>query len=285
MLSAQNIVRACLPRRVRNWLRSPARSARWLCDEIQHTAGLDRTITIRPGWPLRCHPAAYRCAYSAQHIDPEQVAEFDSFISTCQPGMVLFDAGAHFGLFSLAALHYGGSSAKVIAVDPSPTACRMMRIQARLNGVEPRLHVVQASVGDCEGWQKMLAVGVLAGGYFVPATGGYPEAELTRTEALTLDRLAAKFNITPTHVKIDVEGGEAAVLRGGKNILAPANAPLLFVEMHNQIVRQRNADPSETLSLLRGFRYCLFNVDGTPVIEEKLLKSDLARIVARKISE
>src|SRR6516162_11506830 len=97
--------RLLIPRKVRNWLRSPARSARWMWNEMQFRIGFTKCSEIRRGWILANHPSALSFAYLAQHDDPEQVREFDGFINHCSSGMVLFDIGAHFGLFSLAALH------------------------------------------------------------------------------------------------------------------------------------------------------------------------------------
>lgn len=81
--------------------------------------------------------------------------------------MILFDIGAHFGLFSLAALHYGGRDARAIAVDPSTVAVRFLKIQAGLNDAVDRLRIVEASVAAHTGRQDMVAVGVLANGFYV----------------------------------------------------------------------------------------------------------------------
>src|SRR5437868_12046222 len=101
-------VRALLPRGVRNWLRSPTKSLAWGYRETKYFFGVTEKIEIRPGWSVRCHPLAYSHSYHAQLEDPDQAAEFDSFLSYCTERMILFDIGAHFGLFSLAALHFGG---------------------------------------------------------------------------------------------------------------------------------------------------------------------------------
>lgn len=215
--------------------------------------------------------------------DPEQVTELDGFISNCRPGMVLFDIGAHFGLFSLAALHYGGPNARAIAVDPSPTALRIMSIQAQLNHVTDRLSMVQASAGERTGWQDMVAVGVLAGGYFVAPTRDHTARELTHTRQVTLDSLVKDFGVTPTHIKIDVEGYEAAVLRGGGETLSRATA-VLFVELHNQMVSERGGDPQETLTLLKSSGYQALTARGNRIMEEDILSRPLIRIIARKPS-
>jgi FkbM family methyltransferase len=281
----KKVARTCVSRGVRNWLRSPSRSGAWAYDELRYATGLRQTVEVRPGWSLRCHPAAYRFAYYAQKQDLDQVAEFDGFIASCHRGMVLFDLGAHFGIFSLAALHYGGMTARALAVDPSPLAVRMMKIQSELNDVGDRLQILQASVGCKQGWQEMVSTGVTAAGYYVAPTSEHTGRELTQTRAVTLDQLVQEYGTLPTLLKIDVEGYEAAVLEGGQYILSRADAPALFLELHNQIVRERHGDPSEALSLLRKSGYRLFTVDGRSTDEGRVVNAPIIRIIAKKAGE
>jgi FkbM family methyltransferase len=214
--------------------------------------------------------------------DAEQAAEFDCFLAHCRPGMVLFDIGAHFGLFSLAALHYGGPTAQAVAVDASPTAARMIQIQTRLNAVGERLQVLQACVCDHPGHSPMVAVGVQADGYFVAPSPDHPPSEATLIKATTLDCLMDEFHLRPSHVKIDVEGFEGSVLRGGKEVLGGQPSPVLFLELHNQIIRQKGEDPAETVAFVEGLGYTIFDVVGRPVSREALLAPPLVRCVARR---
>lgn len=280
---AKKLTRACAPRPLRNWLRSPEMSAKWMVNEVRYIAGRHSLVEMRPGWRLRSHPSAYPFAYFAQHADPEQVEEFDAFVAACRPGMTLFDIGAHFGLFSLAALHFGGASARAVALDPSPTATRMLRIQARLNGVADKLTVIQAAAGERTGSREMVAAGVLGAGYFM-APKDHTGGELTRTRETTLDELTETTGLKPTHLKIDVEGDEAAVLRGARRLLTGIEPPLLFLELHHEMIGERGGDPAETLSLLTEFGYTVFSQNGgTPSMEE-LLSRPLVRVCAKKQS-
>jgi FkbM family methyltransferase len=279
---AKRVTRFLVPRATRNWLRSPSVSARWIWDDVKFSLGVKNVIEMRPGWSLTCHPAAYRCAYMAQKNDPEQAAEFEGFINNSASGMMLLDIGAHFGLFSFAALHYGGPTARAIAVDPSPVAVRFLNVQAGLNKNSDRLQVLQASVGDRAGWQSMVAVGVVASGYYVPRPEGYPASELSRTRSLTLDDIAARFRVAPTHIKIDVEGNEASVLRGGQRMFSQRAAPILFLEVHNEMVRGFGGNPDETLMLLRSYGYELFTTSEIPIGAKAVLAKPLIRIIARK---
>ena len=274
--------RLFLPRGIRNWLRSPSRTARWMWNELQFGIGITKTIEMRPEWRVVCHPSALDFAYFAQQKDAEQVAEFDGFLRSCRPGMTLFDLGAHFGLFSLAALHYGGADSRAVAVDPSPTACRITSIQAQLNRVADRLRIVRACASDCTGWREMVDSGVQSGSYFVSPGRDHTSGELTRTRSTTIDALVAQFKFQPTHIKIDVEGYEEAVLRGGSRTLGRADGPLLFVELHNEMVSNRGGNPSDALGLLRQLGYETLSPACVPMDHSSILATPLIRVIARK---
>ena len=84
-------------------------------------------LHVAAGSPRRlggaCHPVSLSALVG--HTDSEETRlEMDGFIRRCTPGMVLVDVGDHYGMFTLTALHYGGASARVVAVDPSPVCTR-----------------------------------------------------------------------------------------------------------------------------------------------------------------
>jgi FkbM family methyltransferase len=248
--------------------------------EALYLLGCRQRVEVRPGWQLVCHPRAYRASYHAQCDDPEQVAEFDDFIHACTEGMILFDVGAHFGLFALAALHYGGPRARAVAVDASPPATRMIAIQARLNGAGRRLQVVRACVCDAVGTRAMVAAGVLADGYYMPPGGDHTGREITQTAATTLDALIEQTGLTPTHVKIDVEGFEHEVLIGGESLFR-RHHPLLFLELHGDVIRARGQDPLAVLRRACEYGYSQLERDGQPVTAEQAARLRLARLVCR----
>lgn len=274
--SLKDLVRAVVPRELRNWIRSPLKSAEWLWDSALFTFGTVRSIELLPNVDLLCHPNAYKVYRRAQIEDVEQREEFCSFVSHCQSGMLLFDVGAHFGVFTLTAAKLGGNA---VAVDPSPISARMMAYQVGLNKCAGKVRIVQAAVSDTNGVIGMLGSGVFTPGYFKVAKGR-PRSELTQIPTMTIDEMSLQFG-TPTHLKIDVEGYEASVLRGARQTLKKS-APLLFLELHNDMVRSASGDPLSSLTELDQLGYETYSPSGELIGKAAILSEPIIRILARR---
>ena len=152
------------------------------------------------------------------------------------PGTIL-DVGAHDGAFSLPFSALPG--ARVIAFEPLPAA--FVRLRAAFGDPMPaHVELRQDALGDRDG-EAVLTLPVLDG---VPqeqwastAKGGYGalgEARVAeRRHSVTLRRLDG-FGLTDlTAVKLDVEGAEYEVLRGGRETLLRCR-PVLSVEIEER---------------------------------------------------
>ena len=272
----KSVIRATVPRPLRNWLRSPSRSTQWLWDASRFYLGSTETLRLPPSWSLICHPHAYRVAYQEQIADPEQREEFQNFVRQCSSSMFLFDIGAHFGVFSLAAAHFGG---RAIAIDPSPIATRMIARQSALNQLTDNVRIIQAAVSSEGGAVDMLSSGVFGEGYFT-IRRGRAKSELTRTNAITIDQIVGQYG-APTHIKIDVEGQEAAVLRGGRRAL-DQHSPILFLELHTEMIASEGDDPNLALNELIRLGYETFALNGNSLGRDAILQEPLIRIVAAR---
>jgi FkbM family methyltransferase len=277
----RRVIRERVPRPIRNWLKSPRQSCQWLQEALRYRVGSSPRLQLRSDWTLRCHPTVARFIRANQLSDPSQRRELDDFIASITRKSTLFDIGAHFGVFSLAALHFGGREVRVVAVDPSPTAVRMMRIQAQLNGIDfTQLQIIQAAMGKQIGRQQMVSVGVIGGGYFVAPEKTHSGIDFTETLSLTIDELAARNQMSPTHLKIDVEGAEHAVLRGAMKTLSRSAAPTVFLELHNALIRRRGEDPGQVVRSLESFGYIIRNAGN----RDAMFLPDVVRLVASKAS-
>jgi FkbM family methyltransferase len=135
-----------------------------------------------------------------------------------QPGDLVFDIGAHVGNRARALAALG---CRVIALEPQPDFARMLRL---LFGRNPRIEVVEAAVTGASG-EDDLAVSERTPTVSTTATawrdararepgfGGVEWNRRLRVRTVSADALIAQYG-QPAFIKIDVEGGEPAVLDG-----------------------------------------------------------------------
>ena len=141
------------------------------------------------------------------------------------PGDLVFDIGAHAGnrVRGFAAL-----GCHVVALEPQPDFARLLRT---LFGRSPRIDIVEMAVSDTAG-SAMLAVSertptvtTLAQAWRQaraeePEFAGVDWNRRIEVDTTTVDALIARFGV-PAFIKVDVEGGEPAVL-GGLSRAVPA---------------------------------------------------------------
>ena len=232
---------------------------------------------MRQGWTIRCHPGASQ-AFAFERDEPALRAELEGFLGACAPGMTLFDIGSHYGLFALAALHACGGSATVIAADPSASAMRVFDANMRFAEAGGRVSRRLAAITDHDGELPMLEGG--AGAWHMMTTPVEPRPDARRLPALTLTTLSAQTGLIPTHVKIDVEGEEDAVLRGGAALLS-AHHPVVFLELHGAILRRAGRSPGAVLERLVSLGYRTFAIAGASVDASTAAALDVARLICR----
>ena len=135
-----------------------------------------------------------------------------------QPGDLVFDIGAHVGNRARALAALG---CRVIALEPQPDFARMLRLLFARNA---RIEVVEAAVTGASGedWlevsERTPTVSTTAAAWREararePGFGGVEWNRRVRVRTVSADALIAQYG-RPAFIKIDVEGGEPAVLDG-----------------------------------------------------------------------
>jgi FkbM family methyltransferase len=161
-------------------------------------------------------------------------------------GKTIFDVGAHIGFHSFYFSQLVGSKGKVYAFEPHPK--NLERIQLCINENKnkvPTPIVVGIALSKTEGvidftLNNDIESGRSSGGFIENADTIWEKAVFTnrgftktKVKTLPLDELK-KIGISakPNIIKIDVEGAEALVLRGGQKTIL-SHKPLIFLEVHS----------------------------------------------------
>ncbi len=147
-------------------------------------------------------------------------------INTLQPGDVFVDIGAHYGYFASLAAALLGPSGKVLAIEAAPATFAVL---ARNAATRPTIQVEHLALGSQSGELTFYEFPHAYGEYNSFDVEQYKsqawfvrqQPRAIQVPANTLDALlAAHVGIAPPRlIKIDVEGGEAQVLRGATNTI------------------------------------------------------------------
>jgi FkbM family methyltransferase len=213
-------------------------------------------------------PQSVLGGFGAHFVDRGRgTAELDAFKRLAAGHHAFLDVGAAAGLFAAAFCALTGDRA--YAFEPSPRNFARMR---ELIAANPELQIEPHN----------LALGAKAGTLAVDSSHGAqfrgvadPESESageTMTVA-TLDEFARAHGLTPDFAKVDVEGMELEVLRGGAQTFTDSIDALLL-EVHPKLL-MGGANVSEVQALLRGFGFRLMTLDFEPI-------DDLQRYVAAR---
>ena len=144
------------------------------------------------------------------------------------PGGDMLDIGAHIGMYTVAAALALGDRGRVLAFEPNPEARRQLEANLALNGCT-NVIVSSQAVSDRAGEAVLHVPSTSDPSYSSLGEGRFAEGEPVAVETTTLDDAAMSRGLTPAFVKIDVEGGELAVLDGATQTLEAR--PVLLVEV------------------------------------------------------
>jgi FkbM family methyltransferase len=153
------------------------------------------------------------------------------------PGASVWDVGANVGVFAFAAASRAGRAGRVLAFEPDPFLAGLLRrtataVPSQLAMVE----VVEAAACERVGRARLhIAARGRASNHLEGAgrttAGGI--RDVREVAALTLDSLLSSCR-APDLLKIDVEGAEAAVLRGARELLR-GHRPRLLCEVSAEL--------------------------------------------------
>ena len=170
---------------------------------------------------------------------------------------IAYDVGAHVGYFSVLMGDIVGSGGKVIAFEPRGLNLGYLQRHVSVNNCN-NIEIVSKAVGDHSG-QAKLETRTGSGTGYISDTGD--EA----VEITSIDELVESGALPPpTFLKIDVEGGEMAVLRGARKVIA-TQRPRMILATHGDEI------DAECRALLTEWNYDMQDIDHESGTKEMIV--------------
>lgn len=161
--------------------------------------------------------------------------------SILQPSWHVIDVGANIGYY---ALMEARRCEYVMALEPDPTNYEVLRLNKLLNN-DYSMSLYNVAAGDINGKVKFETSKV--SNWRRVSSKGNVEVDMERLD----DILTGKIDF----IRMDVEGYELNILKGAQEILR--NSPGMFIEVHNQILRDYGYTAREFYEFLARYDYSI----------------------------
>ena len=167
-----------------------------------------------------------------------------------KPGMNAIDVGANYGVYGLTMAKAVGPGGRVVCIEPASETLAYLRLAIRHNGLA-NIDLRPCALSDEQG-QRRLKFEASAELHRLAESGG-GGGELVEVD--TLDRVAAEFADGALDVlKLDAEGEELNILKGGAGTLARQSPLVLFERNHHDKVN------TPVIEALRGAGFAMYRV-------------------------
>jgi FkbM family methyltransferase len=236
-----------------------------LLDLVTLKKGIARNIN---GMKVR-FPAKWSRYYPADY-ESENYTFLQQQVKT---GMQIIDIGAHIGLFSACSSQLTGPTGKIICFEPTPGTFDILKNTLKLNHCD-NVTAVMAAVSDKEG-SATFYVGETAGcnsnSLVKHKTGKEQTAYDVRM--VTIDSIVSEHSLSPGLIKIDAEGAELDVLKGGLKTFSD-HQPILILGLHPAFIKQKGDSLEAIWDLLDAASYKI-KLDGKEISRQDFCSRDL----------
>lgn len=147
------------------------------------------------------------------------------FAKVIQPGMIVYDVGAHVGFYTLLASYKVGSSGSVVVFEPLPRNIYHLRRHLALNDCA-NVTVKELAVSNYNGTAWFSTQAGHSSERYLDDTGQF------KVQVITLDDLWKGGAPMPDVIKMDIDGAEYLALLGAQQLLT-RRYPIIFLATHS----------------------------------------------------
>lgn len=238
-----------------------------------------QTIATRSGirWALDLNEGIDFSIWLLGAFERRTVAAYSRLV---RPGMTVLDIGANIGAHTLPLARLVGPTGRVVAIEPTDWAVGRLRRNLQLN--ENLANIVTVRQAMLVAQADDALPDALYSSWPLHERDVHPilRAQVKSTagaKTLTLDQLAeAEGSGRIDFIKLDVDGHECRVLRGGTQTLT-RDHPAIVIELSPYILAEAGDSFDELLALLYARGYRLYDLTSRrPLAREP---ADLARTI------
>jgi FkbM family methyltransferase len=216
---------------------------------VRTAAGTRLAVDLRDqgvGWPI----------FMEQKYEP---AETRFIERTLRPGDVFVDIGANIGYFSTLASRLVGPAGRVIAFEPDPETCQLLRGNLRRNRAANAV-VCECALGSESGMGRLYRSDSNFGDHRVAA--GTEDRQSVPIALRRFDEVAARLGLDRVDfIKIDVQGYEPQVFAGMDDSLDRLGVENVLMEFWPYGIRYAGSCPAALLERIVSLNFTMHELD------------------------
>ena len=203
--------------------------------------------------------------------EPEETTLFQQNVL---PGMVVVDAGANIGVYTLLAARATGAAGRVIAFEPDPHTFEILSENVSRNDLS-NVVLVNGALASEPGTMSLYRVPGHPALASLSSSNARSSSERVEVEVTTLDSALADLGIERVDVmKLDTQGAEIDILRGARETIERAR-PTMFVEYWPTGLSGMGHEPDELLAHFEEWGY-EFSLVSAP--DERIDRAEVVRL-------
>jgi FkbM family methyltransferase len=241
--------------------------AHWFFSQLANA--LDYRVPVRTrlrnGMSIRvaCNDHVGGSILRLGYYEPEIVHLIEKLL---KPGMVFLDVGAHVGQYTLYASRLVGETGQVHSFEPDPKTFQWLASNIKLNCLQ-NVHANQMALSDVAGSRQFyFATSQDIGSNSLTPPANY-SGRSREVRCTTVDDYVQANRIAQVDlIKVDIEGGEYAMLSGAARLLDSRQRPPIIAEFEEARQLSFGNSCAKLAALLEGRDYRLFRLNE-PLLE------------------
>ena len=178
------------------------------------------------------------------------------FLETVKTGDTVWDIGANVGYYTVLAAKIAGAKGKIIAFEPDEENAKLLKENLELNKCQ-NVVVRPEAVFETNG-----RIGFnLEKNNKGDSSVAKDDAGKISVPCVTIDSFfSSERELSPSVIKMDIEGAEIQALRGGTKTLLSLKKIKLFIEYNPASLKKLGNNPESLLELLSKLEFRIINI-------------------------
>ena len=207
-------------------------------------------------------------------LSNQEEYSLDSIKNYIKEGDVVVDVGASIGMYTLEMAKLVGDKGRVIAFEPLKEGFDLMKKNVQLNNYEDRVRIYNKAVTNKTGKGKLFYCPYHIGASIMYNT--FDDREEIEVDTIKLDDFFEDTGKDISFIKIDADGSEYFILKGGEETLKKTKN--MIIEFVPENIKSQGATPKEFLDLIKSYGFKIYSINDS---KEKIESGDLDYLLNR----